>query len=334
MEYQKQAQESYSLAPTIILGSGASIAFGISGMGELATHLIDSINALQSSQEEQEQWEEFCKLLNDNVDLETALHRVALSDRLTNSVVEETWNLINPQDLSIFEQSLNNQINFPLGTLIKSMFRSAHNQINIITTNYDRLAEYACDKEGFLHFSGFSYGYVKRLTNSAELRPQRLVNIWKVHGSLDWFKTPVGDTCALGNTSTIPSNHSPQIVTPGTEKYRLTHREPYRSIIQKADDAILNANSYLCVGFGFNDEHIQEKLIEKCVRGDAHITVVTHTLSDAAKEFLLNSNVKNYLAIERGNSDNQSVIYSSLSDTPITVDANYWSLDGFLNLIL
>ena len=334
MEYQKQAQEGYSLAPTIILGSGASIAYGICSMGELATHLIDSISTLNFSQDEQAQWTEFCALLNDNVDLETALHRVVLSDVLTNLVVEETWNLINPQDLSIFDDSLNNQIDFPLGTLIKSMFRSAHTRINIITTNYDRLAEYACDKEGFLHFSGFSYGYLKRLTDSQELRPQRLVNIWKVHGSLDWFKTPLGDTCALGNISTIPSNHSPQIVTPGTEKYRLTHREPYRSIIHKADDAILSANSYLCIGFGFNDEHIQEKLIEKCVRSDAHITVVTHTLSDAAKSFLFDSNVRNYLAIERGRHDDESVIHSSLSEEPISVDANYWSLSGFLNLIL
>ena len=114
MEYQKQAQEGYSLAPTIILGSGASIAYGICSMGELATHLIDSISTLNFSQDEQAQWTEFCALLNDNVDLETALHRVVLSDVLTNLVVEETWNLINPQDLSIFDDSLNNCLTFVL----------------------------------------------------------------------------------------------------------------------------------------------------------------------------------------------------------------------------
>lgn len=38
-DYQKQAQDYYSKVPAIVLGSGASAAHGMSGMGTLATHL-------------------------------------------------------------------------------------------------------------------------------------------------------------------------------------------------------------------------------------------------------------------------------------------------------
>ena len=40
LDYQKQVQDYYSRAPVIILGSGASAAHGMSGMGALASHLI------------------------------------------------------------------------------------------------------------------------------------------------------------------------------------------------------------------------------------------------------------------------------------------------------
>jgi len=101
-----------------------------------------------------------------------------------------------------------------------------------------------------------------------------------------------------------------------------------------ADKAINNAKSYLCIGFGFNDEHIQEKLVEKCVRENACITLITWELSNSARKFLLNGSVSNYLAIERGENDGQSIIYSSQSKDPILVNENYWSLNGYLKLIL
>lgn len=40
VDYQKQAQDYYGKAPLIILGSGASAAHGMSGMGALAKHLV------------------------------------------------------------------------------------------------------------------------------------------------------------------------------------------------------------------------------------------------------------------------------------------------------
>lgn len=333
IDYAKQAQEYYSHSPTIIMGSGASAAFDMSGMGTLATHLIERVNVEGLAEKDGERWNEFCGLLQKGIDLETALHDVPLSEELTNRVVYQTWQLINPEDVRVYNESLADRNFFSLGRLIGAMFNSTHNTVEVITTNYDRLVEYACEQEGYHHYTGFSHGYTRRLVDGNHLTAQRRVNIWKVHGSLDWFKSPIDEVCGLGQVQGIPDGYRAQIVTPGINKYLLTQLEPFRSIIAQSDSAIQQATSYLCVGFGFNDKHIQEKLVQKCVREKAMITIITWELTDAARQFL-DSDVPNYIAIERGETNEQSIIHSSKLEEPITVDGEYWSLDGYLDLIL
>ncbi len=333
-EFQKQAQDYHSKAPLIILGSGASAAHGMSGMGALAAHLVAHTDTLGLSPAEIAAWERFCQVLRDGVDLETALHQVDVSEELTGRIIKATWSLINSEDVRIFRKSLQNKAMFPLGRLLGHMLRSSLSTINIVTTNYDRLAEYACEQERTHHYTGFTHGFFRQLAAPTEITTARKVNIWKVHGSLDWFKSPLEDIVGLSNIDGVPDNYEPQIVTPGTQKYQRTHLEPYRSIINNADQAITAAKSYLCIGYGFNDEHIQPKLMVKCIRQNAPITIVTYELSAAAKKLILDGKAQNYLAIERGATDDQSVVYSSYEKAPFTVDRNIWSLEGYLSLIM
>lgn len=330
----KQAQDYYNCSPVIILGSGASAAYGLSGMGALATHLVNTVDVSLEDTDAQLAWTEFCKLLKSGTDLESALHKVTLSSGITKKVVLATWELLNPQDLSIFQDSLGKHDLFPLGKLLKHFLASTQTQINIITSNYDRLAEYACEQENIHHYTGFSFGYKRHAVPRNHLYSKRQVNIWKVHGSLDWFTVGTDKIVCLGNSSSIMPGLRPLIVTPGIEKYRNTHREPYKSIIHESDNILEAANAYLCIGFGFNDEHIQEKLINRCANNSARVVVITYALSDSAKSFLFKGNVKNYLAIERGATDGSSVVHSSIFDKPILIDSDIWSLGGFMSLLM
>lgn len=331
-DFYKQAQKYFHSNPVLILGSGASAAFGLSGMQALAAHLIETIQIENS--DEEPIWEAFKNELESGRDLESALHRITLSPSLTKQIVVRTWELLTPQDEKVFCSSLTSKEPFPLSRLVKGLFRSANQQLSIITTNYDRLAEYAVEQAGYHHYTGFTHGYRRLLSPPDHLRANRKVNILKVHGSLDWFTSPMGDVIGLSNVAEIPPGHFPQIVTPGIQKYAATYHEPYRTIIQLADNAIRENNSYLCIGFGFNDEHIQEKLIERCKRNDAAITLITRELSESSRTFLFSGDVKNYLAIEMDESGEKSVIYSSELSDPITVDGDFWSLSGYLTLVL
>lgn len=332
--YQKQAQAYYAAAPVIILGSGASMAFGLPGMAELAQFIIDNIDTSSIAEHEAHLWKQFQDSLAEGIDLETALHQVNLSDETTSLIIQAAWDLIEQRNQKVFTLSISDTSMFPLGKILSHMFNSSLPQLDIVTTNYDLLAEYACDQEGLYHYSGFSHGYVQRLAEPSYIRCARKVNIWKVHGSLDWFYTPEGETISIPNSNLRPINYNPQIVTPGVQKYQKTHLEPYRSIISNADSTIVKASSFLCVGFGFNDEHIQPKLIQKCRSESVPITVVTYSLTDKTKELLFDGQIQNYLAIERASDDDHSRIYSSQFDSPIEVEGDFWSLGGFIKLIM
>ena len=334
VNYKKQAQDYYGKAPLIVLGSGASAAHGMSGMDALAKHLVVHANTSGLSAAEVEAWYKFCQVLEEGVDLESALLQVAVTEELTSRIIKATWSLISTEDIQIFHESLQTQSMFPLSLLLRHMFKSSLTKINIVTTNYDRLAEYACDQEGVHHYTGFTHGLLRRRATVNEIASARRVNIWKVHGSLDWFKSPLEDIVALSNIQGVPVNYKPEIVTPGTQKYQTTHLEPYRSIIHNADLAINTANSYLCIGYGFNDEHIQPNIMARCQRQNTPITIITYALSDAARKLITDGKAQNYLAIERGATDDQSIVYSSLGKVPLTVEENIWSLKGYLSLIM
>lgn len=332
--FQKQAQEYYSKAPVIVLGSGASMAFGLPGMQNLADYLIENINNLSLESFQQDEWVRLCKFLLNGRDLEFALQNVNLNEEMTNLVARGTWDLICKSDEEVYKKSFLERTFFPLGTLLDHMFKTSISQLDIVTTNYDCLAEYACDQQSIYYFNGFTTGFTKKPTDENQLKAKRTVNIWKVHGSLDWFYSAGFQTIGISKFNCIPDGFQPQIITPGMAKYQKTHMEPFRTIISKADTALQNANSYFCFGFGFNDEHIQPKLVSKCETDNACITVATYSLTEHAKKLLFSGKIHNFLAIERGENNNQSIIYTSLQSERIIVEEDYWSMSGFLNLIL
>ena len=329
----KQAQAAYGAHPAIVLGSGASIPFGIPSMGDLAGYLIENINAGDLGEKDASLWAQFVGQLESDIDLETALHQIQLTDPLSKQIVKQTWRLINPSDYAVFQRSLTQRNIFPLSMLIRRLFDSTHRTLEVVTTNYDRLAEYATECAGFLHYTGFTYGYTRRMEYPQTLDPGRVVNVWKVHGSLDWYKRDDGEVIGLANLPEFNDDLEPVIVTPGIEKYRQTHLEPYRSIIQGADQALSGANAYLCVGYGFNDQHIQEKLVNRCTRDGVPIVVLARTLTAAARDFLLSGRCADYLVFEKDGDGTR--VYSSLIGDPFTIDdRQYWSLESFLELII
>lgn len=322
-----QAQKYFENVPVIVLGSGASVSYGLPTMWSLSEYLKNNIKV-----ESNEQWNKFVQLLDSGTDLETALQDVTLDMDITKEIIIKTWELINPKDVEVFFSRLNDLDYFPLSRLINKLFRSTSKELNIITTNYDRLAEYACEKANLYHYTGFTTGFYRTKISKDLITVKRKVNILKVHGSLDWFRNENNLLIGLSNITTIPDGLLPEIVTPGIEKYKKTHTEPYRSIIQEADNALENTDSYICIGYGFNDEHIQEKLVNKCIQNNSKLLIITRTLTDATKKFIKEQGCKNYLAFECNDKSNTKV-YSSEFGEIIFDNVNYWSLEGFLNLI-
>lgn len=335
-EVARLAQECVGSVPVIVVGSGASMGHGLPGMWDLAQYLKANVDASGLTAQDAERWEAFKAKIQD-VDLETALTEVPLGEALTLRVVNATWTMIAAADQRVMAEAIRNWPYFPFSQLLQTLFRSSRHSIDVVTTNYDKLIEYAADMAGYCHFSGFSHGIIRsRYTQDPvkfcqEKRPARTVNIWKVHGSLDWFEK---DGIPLGlPIGTEPyDGFEPIIVTPGIEKHRKTQQEPFRTILTEADKALVSAEAYLCIGYGFNDEHIQPKLIEKCRSKPVPAVIIAKGLTDKVRGFLNAGAFQRYLAIEEHKAG--SIAYTDKNPNGIILEGmDRWSLPGFLQFV-
>jgi hypothetical protein len=317
----------HSGPPTIILGSGASAAHGIHTMDSLALEIIRLIeegNLL--AEHELAAWEIFKDSLDKTKNLEKALEDIENQESLVRKISIQTWSLIHKSDNHVFSELLNENQSLPLSDIISSLTNgigsTAH--LKIITTNYDRLAEYACDCVQdnyceYIHYTGFSYGLIRKadeqfssagdivsgraLYNKSSSFASRLkpIEILKVHGSIDWFEKQDGEIIALSSPSEKPDNMIPAIITPGKGKFKRTHDHPFSMIVGRAKQVLETSSSFLVIGFGFRDEHIHNNLVKQIRNQKAHksFVVLAKELTVETKSlFLKNENIENYVLFE------------------------------------
>ena len=329
-------QKCTSGNPVIVLGSGASMPHGIKGMGDLAVWLRENVEPAEG--EELDTWTLVRTALAAGDHLEAALEKNATPESLVVKVVRSTWDFIAADDYTLLKLAIRGEVNFPLKILLAGLFRSTSRNIHVITTNYDRVAEYAADSGGFIHHNGFLPGYLRRADGAENLQYKqgphqaKTVTLWKVHGSLDWFVDGAGGVISLPLTGDLPDGLVPLIVTPGVSKYQRTHEEPFRSAIQGADRALQNAGAIICIGYGFRDTHIHPKLITRCKMHDVPILVLARTLTPEAREFLRCNAGRHFVALE--NHPEGTMAYSKdHPDGEILKDGKYWEMAAMNELV-
>ena len=323
----KQIQKSVSLVPVIVLGSGASAAYGYAGMAELAGHLRETI---VPDPADEAKWNEFASAIAGGMDLESALQKVVISGPLEKDIIRKTRELILKQDVEVFHRIIRNDIILPLGSLLQQLSRTANQKIKVVTTNYDRLAEYAIDQAMLSYDNGFDGKYQKTF-RGLHASGDAKIELLKVHGSLDWFLTEDHRVVSLPDHVSDSLEFTPLLVTPGIRKYEHAHNEPFRSIISKADAAFESARSILCVGYGFNDNHIHLKLVEKMRQGRTPILIATKKLTDNAVQFIRRAPSSNVIGIEQFRQGTR-VVYSDRED--VLEDYSFWSLDELIKLVM
>lgn len=335
-EIAKLAQKCVQQNPVIVLGSGASAAHKIRGMPALSVYLRQHVVAEEDV--EINAWRAIEAALEAGTGLEVTLQETDAPKSLTDKIVRLTWKAIALDDLELLHKSAMGEEAFPLTNLILGLFRSSNNLISIVTPNYDRVAEYAADIADVVHTTGFTPGIIRRRMGANPITykrgnfPPRTVEIWKVHGSLDWFSDPGGAIVSLPLTNEIPDGFAPLIVTPGISKYERTHDEPFRSAIQGADSVLDRSSAFLCVGYGFRDTHIQPKLVERCRQKNVPIIVLAKELTDEAKDFLLNSAGSEFLAMEE-HEGGTKVFTPDLPGGTVVPELDLWSFSTFNGLV-
>lgn len=325
----KKIQEYLADRPLVVLGSGASVPYGLPTMNSLAFELKKD----PQIQAEKESGRLFSDMIT--IGLEAAIDKNMLTENAKKRIREVTWKCISKEDIKLLrDKELEDRLQ-PIVLMIKKVITASPNQMTIVTTNYDRLSEYAADIYGATTVTGFEGSLLRRFDGfSAKVdgkriaARERVVKILKVHGSIDWFEDENENIVSRPDQANIPSGYAPLIVPPGKDKYSATHKEPYRTVIEEADKEFGKAGSFLCVGYGFNDSHIQPKLISQIKNVGKPIVVITKKATDECLRLVTDTNVQKYLILEEDKT--QTKVKSN--DGEYTVKGCVWSLDEFMKV--
>ncbi|MCZ7890053.1 SIR2 family protein [Agrobacterium salinitolerans] len=323
-----------------IVGSGLSCAEGLPGMGALAKHLKESFEA-GLSDEDKALWMELTPLIAVS-GLEAALLSKPPSATLEALIVTKTAELIAQHERQIVTNVFQKTRTLRFSRLLRHLLKPSTG-VPVITTNYDRLIEIASEEAGLgvdtlfvgqfaghLNEQESRLGFCREVTlkgKSVQYRYRERVNVFKPHGSLDWYHRD-GKPVSYAGDLPLPR----LIITPGLNKFRNGYESPFDRHRERANGAIDKASRFLVLGYGFNDDHLETHLTPR-IRGGIPTLLLTHSLSDNALK-LARENT-NVIAIQHGSvsGTNGSSVFVDKAETFIP-NLALWDLGVFISEVL
>ncbi len=278
----------------VIVGSGLSAAEGIPGMPELAIHLTNASTALGAS--DASRWATIQGELDAGVGLEAALLKHMPSVTLEAWIIGETCAFLIPSERRVASAVINGDSELRLTKFLSRCLRSP-NGLPIVTPNYDRLTEIACEMAGYHVDTGTIGTYAgtfdmersfmaacKSVTSrgkvaSLDFHPRAIV--LKPHGSFDWYRH---STTARRSCMDIDGAER-MIITPGINKYKAGYAAPFDVHRALANEHIDRASRLLVVGYGFNDDHLQTHLVKR-IKDGVPTLILTRAISESTAQIV------------------------------------------------
>lgn len=299
--------------PLIVWGSGATISFGLPSMSDLNEVLKKEIKNFDIS--------------NDN--LEDELGKEKYQEKLPQ-IKKTIWNEVNNADVLVLKKIISNEtIDFNgIKLLIEKCIEAHPKVLNIVTTNYDRVLEHLLAYNCIDFTDGFQ-GKTLSIFDETNFKDTNIVNLVKVHGSLNWFNVN-GEIRYL---SCKKITEMSQIVVPSKNKFEETYNPPYRELIQKSDVLINSALSFLIIGFGFNDKHLTPRIEANIKKGTPLVLITKKISKNTFKEL---QNAGKYILFEEAERGKTKVIYkenNSSEQIVEIIDGDFWKLDEFIEIL-
>jgi len=307
-ELYSEVQKIFRATPVVLVGSGFSCGYGLPHMGALGSHLISVIEARLTSAEAKAVWASALAAIASNLEagLNTISQGVTGRDEIVAAIREETAKLILEEtmraEIAVLAHATP-KTHAPVRLLRRLFEGSPQNadSISVITTNYDTLLELFCDLAELPLDTGFT-GFRRRKPRAnpifqsqfsrvwtaekhglqADHRPCKTVRLHKPHGSISWLATAEGPIEVLNDTS----HAARAIVVPGPSKYQdALVNTLFDTIRTEMNKVIANANALLCIGFGFNDDHLQGA-IKARLAAHMPMVIITRDSTDNIEQLL------------------------------------------------
>jgi len=347
-EILAKLQDFLRTRPMLLIGSGLSVSMGLPGMGELTMCLKSQLpKECAGNTVLLNEWTK-CLISIEAYGLEDGLGKCTVSQELLKIIIETTALCIEVKDTKLKRHLIvTPTTTFPLAKLVKHILDSlppGNPCLNIITSNYDHLIEYACDLTGIHCCTGFSGTHLQRFshdnlvldsysltvipdkkTTKPDYRRQKQVRLLKPHGSLKWQQLG-SETFECSETI---EDATRVIITPGLTKYKASLIDPIMNCHRElANQGIRSANSIMIIGYGFNDFHLQTVLTERLNLGMSAL-IITKSLSDNAK--IIVRDYPNIIVLEEAKTGFTTWHYQKDSGE---ISGNLWSLEGFVETII
>ncbi len=332
----RQLQDHLQEGLLIVVGTGPSIAEGIPGMESLAKHLVRTIPGKLTSAPD-DGWSQVAQALEEGANLEEAMGKTNLLPTTIEEIVAETARLISNKERKVIERVLSGSRVLPFTLFFNHLFR-AGKRFHLITTNYDRLIELAAEAAGIgvdSRFFGYLFGRhePKRAADAhrevyytgknASFRHQPCLCVYKPHGSLDWLSVDNKIVrCPIG------LNMLPVIITPGTSKYRESFRWAFDDQRTAGNRAATSATRLLFVGYGFNDDHLEQYVCPSLTLTKPTVIIVKH-LTENARKVIKNSKLAEVTALSAVSETDLRTRVLTQQGEEVILNEPLWNLEGF-----
>lgn len=242
------------------------------------------------------------KILKDDIDAEL----IAFIIKILNAEKE-------------FLEKEQNALTYLKSFLVSFASRTAsRDRLNIVTTNYDRFIEYACDMARILVLDSFSgkitpvfrsnkmdldYHYNPPGIRGEPRYVEGVIKFTKLHGSLDWrfidnkiIKEPLpfGANEDHPGIPREPFDHV--VIYPNSAKDIETIYFPYAELFRDFSTAVCRPNSVVVTyGYGFGDSHVNRILADMLTIPSTHLVVISWDKANGRiQKFIENSNLSQF----------------------------------------
>lgn len=339
-DLKSRLQRHFTDGLVTIVGSGLSCAEGLPGMSVLAGYLQSEIEA-GLSDDDKVRWAELVPMIAAK-GLEATLLSKPPSATLEAAIVAKTAELIAQREREIVTEVFNKTRVLRFTKLLRHLLKPKTG-VPVVTTNYDRLIEIASEEADlgvdtlFVgQFAGHLNEQESRLSFCREVslrgknvhyRYRDRVNVYKPHGSLDWYHRE-GKPVSYAGDLPLPR----LIITPGLNKFRNGYESPFDRHRERANGAIDRASRFLILGYGFNDDHLETHLTPR-IKSGIPTLLLTYELSENARR--LAQDHANVIAIQRGHvaSEEGSSVFVECKEQFVPGLA-LWDLAGFISEVL
>ena len=341
-EVKKRLQGHFTDGLVTIVGSGLSVAAGLPGMKELAEHLLKAMDG-EGQGDVQTQWKPIREKLAAGMMLEIALKDVDVGNVVLDRIVNVTARFVESREREVLQRIYRDDVKLPFAGLLPHLSFNS-DRISVITTNYDRLIEFAAEIAGLgidtlfpgQYYGEFDPGLSKEALwtgkqtqkrNNIKRVYRKHVVVLKPHGSLDWFSLkgrPVRCTVQID---------APRLmITPGQNKYRMGYERPFDQHREAANRAIDDASRLLIIGYGFNDDQLETHLRPKIQKGTPCV-VLTKDLSENGQKLVKESkSILGICSYFEGEKECSKVLFDGRDS--VLPGLRAWDLDDFVKEVL